>query len=45
VAILADPSHPEHGDRLEWLGLESAAEFDPAHFDPAEITKSLNAMR
>jgi hypothetical protein len=45
VAILADPSHPEHGDRLEWLGLESAAEFDPAHFDPAEITKSLKAIR
>jgi len=45
MAILADPSHPEHDERLEWLGLESADAFDPAHFDPAEITKALNAMR
>jgi pRiA4b ORF-3-like protein len=45
VTILADPSHPEHADRLEWLGLESAADFDPAHFDPAEITEALNALR
>jgi hypothetical protein len=27
--ILADPSHDEHQERLEWLGLENAAEFDP----------------
>lgn len=29
LAILADPSHPEHRDRLEWVG----AGFDPARFD------------
>jgi hypothetical protein len=28
--ILADPGHEEHQERLEWLGLETAAEFDPA---------------
>lgn len=31
--ILADPSDPEHEDMLEWLGIGSAAEFDPARFD------------
>jgi hypothetical protein len=29
-AILADPSHDEHQDMLEWLGLNNASEFDPA---------------
>ncbi|MFC7279465.1 plasmid pRiA4b ORF-3 family protein [Paractinoplanes rhizophilus] len=43
VEILADPTHPEHEERLEWLGLESAAEFDPAHFDAAAITRALNS--
>jgi hypothetical protein len=27
--ILADPGHDEHQERLEWLGLENASEFDP----------------
>lgn len=45
LTILADPSHPEHADRLEWLGLASAADFDPARFDPAEITRALNDLR
>jgi hypothetical protein len=27
--ILADPSHDEYQQRLEWLGLENASEFDP----------------
>lgn len=27
--LLVDPSHDEHQERLEWLGLESASEFDP----------------
>lgn len=38
LAILADPSHPEHQDRLEWLGLGS---FDPAAFDAKEVTRAL----
>ncbi|MFI5892559.1 plasmid pRiA4b ORF-3 family protein [Actinoplanes sp. NPDC051513] len=39
--VLADPGHPEHAERLEWLGLDSAADFDPAHFDAADITALL----
>jgi hypothetical protein len=27
--ILADPGHDEHQERLEWLGLKNASEFDP----------------
>ena len=45
VEVLADPDHPEHQDRLEWLGLDSAAAFDPTHFNPAEITQALTARR
>jgi hypothetical protein len=45
VDVLADPDHSEHEDRLEWLGLDSAADFDPAHFAPAEITRALTARR
>jgi hypothetical protein len=41
--ILADPDHDEHADRLEWLGLASAAEFDPAAFDPDTINQALAA--
>ena len=28
-AILADPNDEQHQQRLEWLGLENASEFDP----------------
>ncbi|HEY1932080.1 MAG TPA: plasmid pRiA4b ORF-3 family protein [Acetobacteraceae bacterium] len=31
LAILADPDHPEHEERLEWLG----GEFDPEEFEVA----------
>ncbi|MET7706577.1 plasmid pRiA4b ORF-3 family protein [Micromonospora sp. NPDC005413] len=41
VEVLSDPGHPEHGDRLEWLGLASAADFQPARFDATEITRAL----
>jgi hypothetical protein len=41
LEIMEDPNHPEHSDRLEWLALESAAEFDPVRFNPAEITEAL----
>ncbi len=30
--VLADPHHEEHEDLLDWLGLDSAADFDPAQF-------------
>ncbi|MGH3612347.1 MAG: plasmid pRiA4b ORF-3 family protein [Pseudonocardia sp.] len=39
--ILADPEHPEHTERLEWLGLESADRFDPAAFDLGEVNAAL----
>ncbi len=31
--ILADPEHDEHEERLEWLGLSNARDFDPAAFN------------
>ena len=30
--VLADPYHEEHENLLDWLGLDSAADFDPAQF-------------
>ncbi len=39
--ILADPAHPEHADRLEWLDLEDASAFDPAAFDAEAVTARL----
>jgi len=42
--VLADPAHPEHANSLEWLGLDSAAEFDPAAFDAPAITKALSSL-
>lgn len=34
---LADETHPEHADMLEWLGIERAQEFDPNAFDPSDV--------
>lgn len=45
VDILAHPRHPEHEDRLEWLGLETATQFDPAAFDADEINRALARLR
>ncbi len=28
-------------ERLEWLGLDSAGQFDPAAFDPAQVNMDL----
>lgn len=44
LEILADPGHEEHEDRLEWLGLESADEFDPAEFDLDEVNEALSGL-
>jgi hypothetical protein len=41
VDVIGDPTHPEHAERLDWLGLESADDFQPARFDPAEVTRAL----
>ncbi|MCX5309392.1 plasmid pRiA4b ORF-3 family protein [Streptomyces sp. NBC_00154] len=43
IEILADPHHEEHEDRLEWLGLDSADQFDPETFDPAQVNSVLSA--
>jgi hypothetical protein len=40
-AILADPGHEEHHAMLVWLGLRSAAEFDPERFAPDEANARL----
>jgi hypothetical protein len=41
IAVLADAAHDEHAERLDWLGLTSPTEFDPAHFDKDEINEAL----
>jgi Plasmid pRiA4b ORF-3-like protein len=44
LEILADPRHPEHVERLDWLGLGSATEFDPAAFDLDEVNRALKGL-
>lgn len=39
--VLADPAHPEHQERLDWLG----GSFDPTAFDTAAINDELLAVR
>ena len=43
--VLADPQHPEHNERLEWLGLNDVGQFDPAAFDVAEVNHALATLR
>jgi len=38
---LADSTHEDHADMLEWLGIETAAEFDPHAFDADEVNVRL----
>jgi hypothetical protein len=44
VEVLADPAHPEHEERLEWLGLSDASEFAPEAFDVEATNSRLNAL-
>jgi hypothetical protein len=44
LEVLADPAHPAHEESLARLGLDSAAGFDPAAFDPAAVTKTLSSL-
>jgi Plasmid pRiA4b ORF-3-like protein len=39
--VLADPDHTEHEDLLDWLGLDSAGDFDPAQFHRDEVNARL----
>jgi hypothetical protein len=45
LAALADPEHPEHQDRLEWLGLTDGSQFDPAAFDVDAVNRALPRRR
>ncbi len=45
VEILSEPDHPEHDDRMDWLGLQSVGEFDPATFDVDAVNKILRLVR
>jgi len=45
VEVLSNPADREHEDRLEWLGLDTAAEFDPDAFDAAAVTRALSFAR
>ncbi|GAA2703551.1 hypothetical protein GCM10010429_09460 [Micromonospora olivasterospora] len=45
VEILGDPAHPEHRDRLDWLGLDDPTDFDPARFDAKAVTAALPQQR
>jgi len=38
---LADPAHDNHYERLDWMGLDSAADFDPAAFSLESANKRL----
>jgi pRiA4b ORF-3-like protein len=37
LEVITDPSHPEHDERVEWVG----GVFDPARFDLDEVNKAL----
>lgn len=41
LEILRDPDHPEHEDRLDWLG----GPFDPEAFDLAAVNRKLSRSR
>ena len=42
--ILADPRHEEHQARLEWLGIQTAAEYDAGAFDCEVVNLDLASM-
>jgi hypothetical protein len=41
--VLADSADGEHKEMLGWLGLQTAAEFDPARFDVDEVNRALGS--
>lgn len=42
--VLADPDHGDHDDLLDWLGLDSAAEFDLARFSLDKVNAGLSRL-
>jgi len=45
LEVLADPTHPDHEEQMEWLGLEDPGDLDPARFDADQITEALARLR
>lgn len=45
LKIVADPSHPEHAERMEWLEEWAGGRRDPNAFDPNDFAGNLNAIR
>ncbi len=45
VDVLSDATHPDHQDRLTWLGLGSSDEFDPARFDADAVNREMSKLR
>jgi pRiA4b ORF-3-like protein len=41
--ILSDKNHPEHEERMEWMGLEEG-EFDPEYFNLEELNDDLRGL-
>ncbi len=41
---LTDPDHEEHEELLDWLGLDSAADFDPTQFRLDEVNARLRNL-
>ena len=41
LEILADPTHPQHNEQLEWLG----DDFDPRHFPSPKADAALVRIR
>ncbi len=41
LEILADPAHPEHEERLDWIG----GKFDPEKFDRPAVGKKLKRLK
>jgi hypothetical protein len=39
--VLADPTHPDHADRLDWLG----GDYDPAAFDKDDVNQALTRIQ
>ena len=45
VEVLTDPAHPEHKERLEWLGLADSSQFAPDAFDLEAVNYRLGVRR
>ena len=42
--IMADPSHEEHNDMLEWLDLDACEDFDPKDFSVEDVNARLRSF-